>query len=153
MPAQKHTKQIAKNRRATYEYELTDRFEAGLELRGTEVKSLRQGFGQITEAHVRVTNGEAWLMGARIQPYSHASHENHAPARPRKLLLSKREISQLRRGQQEKGLTIVPLQLYFKGPWVKIEIALGRGKKLHDKRQDLRKKEDRKELARATRRR
>ncbi|MCB9761941.1 MAG: SsrA-binding protein SmpB [Alphaproteobacteria bacterium] len=145
-------KVIAKNRKARHEYELLERFEAGLELLGTEVKSLRNGKAQIAEAYVRLQGDEAYLVDAHIQPYTHAGQENHEPTRPRRLLLHRRELTRLRRATQEKGLTIVPVTLYFKGPWAKLEIAVARGKKLHDKRQDIRKREDDRDAQRAMRR-
>lgn len=139
-------KTIARNRKAKFEYEILDTYEAGLSLRGSEVKSLRAGKGTIAEAYVRLIDGEAWLVGANISPYPQASYNNHEPDRPRKLLLSRQELRRLKKATREKGLTIVPLQLYFKGPWVKLEIALARGRKLHDKRQYLKKKQDRRDM-------
>lgn len=143
---------IARNRRARHEYELLETFEAGLELLGTEVKSLRAGKAQITKAYVRIQDDQAWLVDAHIDPYSHATHDNHEPERARRLLLKRSEIAKLRRATQEKGLTLVPLQLYFKGPWAKLELALGRGKKLHDKRESLRERQDQREADRDRRR-
>jgi SsrA-binding protein len=144
---------ISRNRKARHEYELLDRFEAGLVLTGTEVKSLRSGKASLQEAYVRVENGEAFLVGANIPPYTHAGQENHQPTRRRKLLLSRRELQKLKKGLQEKGLTIVPLHLYFQGAWVKLEIALARGKKHHDKRQSLKSAQDKRDMDRALRRR
>jgi SsrA-binding protein len=142
----KTVRPIAQNRRATFEFEITDRFEAGMSLLGTEVKSLRNGKAQITDAYVRVKDGEAYLHAAHIAPYTHGSDNNHLAERVRKLLMQPAEIEKIRRGVQEKGLSVIPIAMYFKGPWAKIEIALARGKKLHDKREDLKAKADRREL-------
>ena len=139
-------KNIANNKKARHEFELLEKFEAGLCLLGSEVKSLRQGNGTIKEAWVRFENREAWLVGANFKPYEYATHVNHEPTRPRKLLLNKKQLRKLRSGTREKGLTIVPLTLFFKGPWVKLEIALARGKNLHDKRQSLKKKQAKRDI-------
>ena len=140
---------IAKNRRARHQYEVLDTYEAGLVLKGTEVKSLRGGKASMAEAYVRLRSGEAWLENCHIPPYDHAGHENHEPLSPRKLLLGKRELRKLSAAVQQKGLTIVPLQLYFRGAWVKVEIAVARGKKLHDKRESLKKHQAKREIDRA----
>lgn len=123
------------NRRAGFDYEILETFEAGIVLSGSEVKSLREGGGSITQAFARVRNGEIFLEGLNIQPYRQASYNNHEPVRPRKLLLNKREINEIRAGLDRRGLTVVPLKLYFKGGWAKVQIALARGRKRHDKRQ------------------
>ena len=142
-------KNISTNRQARREFELLQRFEAGLVLRGTEVKSLRAGTTSLKEAFIRVDDaGEAWLMNCHITPWTHAGRDNHDPVRPRKLLLHASELVKLRRGTQEKGMTIVPLRLYFKGSRVKVEIALAKGKKLHDKRHDLKARDARREMQR-----
>ena len=125
---------IARNKKARHEYDILETFEAGMSLLGSEVKSLRGGKATIKESFVKMEKGEAFLMRANIQPYSHATIENHEATRPRKLLLNSRELKKLRTGTREKGLTIVPLSIYFKGAWVKVEIALARGRKRHDKR-------------------
>ena len=122
------------NRRAKYDYELLDRFEAGLRLTGSEVKSLRNGGGSLAEAYVRSSGGELWLEGMTIPPYEQASYNNHEPLRRRKLLLTKREIAEIQRGLERGGLTCVPTKLYFKDGWAKVEIALARGRRKHDKR-------------------
>jgi SsrA-binding protein len=122
------------NRRARYDYELLERYEAGLRLTGSEVKSLRQGGGSLAEAFVRSDGRELWLEGMTIPPYEQASYNNHEPLRRRKLLLSKREIAEIERGLARGGLTCVPTKLYFKDGWAKVEIALARGRKKHDKR-------------------
>jgi SsrA-binding protein len=142
-----------RNRRATFDYDLLERFEAGLQLRGSEVKSLRQGGGSLAEAYARVEGGEVYLEGMTIPAYTEASYNNHEPLRRRKLLLNRREIETIQRGLERKGLTLVPLALYFKGGWAKVEIALARGKKLHDKRRDEAKKDARREIERALSRR
>jgi SsrA-binding protein len=142
---------IARNRKARHQYEILEIFEAGLVLAGTEVKSLRGGKASMGEAYVRVRGGEAWLENCHIPPYDHASHENHDPRAARKLLLSKRQIRTLQASIMQKGLTIVPLRLYFRGAWVKVEIAVARGKKLHDKRQSLKKLQAKRDIDRARR--
>jgi len=139
-------KNIANNKKARHEFEILDQFEAGLVLLGSEVKTLRQGNGTIKEAWVKFEKGEAWLIGANFKPYEYATHVNHEPMRPRKLLLNKKELRKLRSGTREKGLTIVPLSLFFKGPFVKLNIALARGKNLHDKRQSLKKKQAKRDI-------
>jgi len=140
---------IAKNRRARHRYEVMDTFEAGLVLKGTEVKSLRGGKASMAEAYVRLKDGEAWLEQCHIPPYDHAGQDNHDPVAPRKLLLGKRELRKLSAAVSQKGLTIVPLQLYSRGAWVKVEIAIARGKKLHDKRETLKKHQAKREIDRA----
>ncbi len=142
---------IAENRKARHDYELLETVVAGLVLLGTEVKSLRGGKGNVAEAWVRFVDDEAWLMDAHIPPYPQAHQFNHEPRRPRKLLLKARELEKLHRRTAEKGLTLVPLKLYFAGPWVKIEVGLGRGRKLHDKRNALKEKQDKREMDRARR--
>jgi len=122
------------NRRARHDYDLLDRFEAGMQLTGSEVKSLRQGGGSLAEAYVRVSRGEVWLEGMNIPVYEQASYNNHELTRRRKLLLNKREIVEIERGLERGGLTCVPLKLFWKDGWAKLEIALARGRKRHDKR-------------------
>ncbi len=140
---------MLRNRRATHDYEVLDRFEAGLQLSGSEVKSLRGGGGSIAEAFARLDGGEVFLEGMTIPPYSEASYNNHEPLRRRKLLLKRREIDEIARGLERKGLTLIPLKLYFKDGWAKIEVALARGKKLHDKRRDAAAKDAKREMERA----
>jgi SsrA-binding protein len=139
------------NRRASFDYELLETFEAGIALTGSEVKSLRQGGGSLAEAFARFRNGEIWLEGMHIQPYQQASYNNHDPLRSRKLLMNKREIEEIRRGLERKGLTLVPTKLYFKDGWAKLQVALARGKKLYDKRQDQAKKDAQRQIDRAIR--
>ncbi|MDH7498853.1 MAG: SsrA-binding protein SmpB [candidate division NC10 bacterium] len=131
---------IALNRRARHEYHIEEVFEAGIVLRGTEVKSLRAGKANLKDAHGEVKGGEVLLLGCHISPYQAASRANHDPLRPRALLLHKRQIRYLVGKVAEKGWTLVPLSLYFKGPRAKVELALARGKKLYDKREEERRK-------------
>jgi len=142
---------IATNRRARHEYEILETVEAGLVLRGTEVKSLRAGLVNFKDSYASVRTGEGWLLGCHINPYSHGTDANHDPERDRKLLLHKREIDRLGGKVSEKGLTLVPLRLYFKDGRAKIELGLARGKKLHDKRATLREREVRREMDKAAR--
>jgi SsrA-binding protein len=139
---------VASNRRARHRYEVLDRFEAGIELRGSEVKSLREGKAQIAEAYAAIEDGELWLRNAHIPPYEPAAGENHEPERPRKLLLHKREIDRLMGQTQKKGLTLVPLRIYFKGPRAKLELALARGKEQRDRRRELRDRDQQREIDR-----
>jgi len=133
-------KVLASNRRARHDYEILETFEAGLALKGTEVKAARAGKVQLKESYVEVREGEAWLVGAHISPYSHGNIMNHVPDRDRKLLLSRRQIDRLFGRSILAGQTVVPLQMYLKGNWIKLEIALAKGKKLHDKRQAAKEK-------------
>lgn len=134
------------NRRARYDYELLEMYEAGLVLMGSEVKSLRTGQATIGEAFARFKDGELWLEGMHIPVYTEASYNNHDPLRSRKLLLNKRELSQLQKDVERKGLTIVPVKLYFKAGWVKMQIAVGRGKKNYDKRKDEAKRDAKRQM-------
>ncbi|MCL3776784.1 MULTISPECIES: SsrA-binding protein SmpB [unclassified Actinomyces] len=142
-------KTIARNKKATHDYFIEDRYEAGLVLTGTEVKALRMGRASLTEAWIEIDRGEAWLQGAHIPEYLQGTWNNHAPRRKRKLLLHRSEIERLAMRVQAKGYTIVPLELYFVGGRVKVEIALARGKQDWDKRQSLREAQDKREAARA----
>ena len=134
---------VATNRQASYRYNLLERFEAGLVLTGTEVKSLRESGAQLKDAYAVVRDGEVWLIGLYIAPYGPASRENHEPERTRKLLLHKHEIERLIASTRERGLTLVPTRIYFAGPRsrAKVEIALARGKDLYDKRESIKKRE------------
>jgi len=132
---------IARNRQASHRYNLLDRWEAGLVLTGTEVKSLRDGKAQIKDGYAALRDGEVWLHNVHIPPYAPASRENHEPERPRKLLMHKHEIERLIGKTREKGLTLVPTRMYFSGGRAKVEIALARGRKAHDKR-DYEKEKD-----------
>ena len=140
---------VASNRRARHKFEILESFEAGLELRGSEVKSLRDGKAQIAEAYATVQDNEVWLRNAYIPPYEPAAIENHEPERPRKLLLHKRQIERLIGQTQQKGLTLVPLRIYFKGPRAKLELGLARGKEQRDRRRELRDRDQRREIDRA----
>ena len=139
---------ITTNRRARFDYEITERFEAGLVLTGSEVKSLRQGSAQIVESFVKLYRQGADLMNLTIPPYEMGGHFNHEPRQPRRLLLHKAEIEKLRKGTEQKGMTIIPTKLYFKDGRVKVEIALGRGKKTVDKRQTIADRESKRRLDR-----
>jgi len=130
-------KLISDNRRARHDYHLLDRFEAGVVLSGTEVKSLREGKTSLQQAYADVREGEAWLVGVHIPEYTQGNRANHDPDRPRKLLLHRREIDRLYGQVREKGVTVVPTRLYFKDGRVKVELALAKGKELHDKRRDI----------------
>ena len=143
---------IATNRQASFKYTLLDKWECGMVLTGTEVKSLRDKKAVIKDGYATVYNGEVWLHNVHIAPYPPATTENHEPERPRKLLMHKREIERLIGKTREKGLTIVPTRLYFKGPRAKVEIALARGKDVGDKRQTIKEREMKREMERAIRR-
>ncbi len=146
--AKPEKKLIANNKKAYHEYFLEERYEAGIELHGTEVKSLRTGKCSIKEAFVRVENGEVFIYGMHISPYEKGNIFNRDPLRPKKLLMHKAEIRKLVGKQAEQGYTLVPVEVYFKGSLVKVEIALARGKKLYDKRHDIAKKDMRREAER-----
>jgi SsrA-binding protein len=150
---EKGQKYIARNRRALHDYAIEDTYEAGLVLTGTEVKSLRQGRASLTDGFAEITDGEAWLHNVHIPEYTQGTWTNHAPRRIRKLLLHRSEIERLLSKTSEQGLTLVPLSLYFKDGHVKAEIALARGKRTYDKRQDLAKRDAAREMDRALRRR
>jgi len=136
---------LARNRRARRDYELLDRLEAGIVLTGTEVKSARAGRVQLKDSYVEVRNGEAWLIGAHISPYDHGNRENHDPERTRKLLLHRREINRLLGATTRRGLTIIPLSVYLKDNHVKLELAVAQGRKLYDKREAKRRREQERE--------
>jgi SsrA-binding protein len=149
MARPKGEKLIAENRRARHDYELLDRFEAGLVLTGTEVKSLREGRASLQQAYADVRDGEAWLIGASIAEYGHGNIANHDPDRPRKLLLHRGEISSLIGKIKERGLTVVPTRLYWKDGRAKVELALARGKEQRDKRRDIARREADRQIERA----
>ena len=143
-----------RNRKARHRFQILETVQCGLVLRGTEVKSLRAGQGSLDEAHARIAGDEVWLLGFHIAPYSHAHAANHEPTRRRKLLLQRREIRKLESKFVQKGLTLVPLEVYFSDRGlVKVTLALARGKSRADKRQDLKKTEHRREMDRAMRQR
>jgi SsrA-binding protein len=139
------------NRRARFEFEFLERLEAGIALTGTEIKSIRTGQISLTEAYARIRDGELWLVGMHIPPYKEGSFSNHEPLRLRKLLLRRAELDRLAGRVAEKGLTLVPTRLYFKRGRVKIEVALARGKKLWDKRREVKDRDVKREIARAVR--
>jgi len=140
---------VATNRQASYRYNLLEKWEAGMELMGSEVKSIRNGGVQIKDAYAALDKGEVWLHNMHIAPYDPASREGHDPERPRKLLLHRKEIERLIGKTQEKGLTLVPTRVYFKGSRAKVEIALAKGKDHVDKRRDLKAKDQKREIDRA----
>jgi SsrA-binding protein len=142
------TKLITENRRARHDYHLLERVEAGVQLTGTEVKSLRAGGAQLGQAYAEIRGGEAWLVGASISEYAQGNLQNHRPERDRKLLLHRREIDSLAGKVGEKGLTLVPTRLYFKDGRVKVELALARGKERIDKRRDLAERDARRQIER-----
>jgi SsrA-binding protein len=141
---------VCVNRKARHDYLIEETYEAGLVLTGSEVKSLRAGRANLKDSHARITaGGEAVLVGTHISPYGPAVHTGHEPTRPRKLLMHRRELARLIGKVKERGFTLVPLRLYFKGPYAKIELALARGKRQYDKRVALREKDVKREMARA----
>jgi SsrA-binding protein len=139
---------VATNRRARHKFQVLERMETGIELRGSEVKSLRDGKAQINEAYAVIDRGEVWLRGAHIPPYLPAADQNHAPDRPRKLLLHRREIERLIGKTAERGLTLVPTRIYFKGPRAKVELALAKGKEGRDRRREIADRDLRREVER-----
>jgi SsrA-binding protein len=149
---QQGVKVITKNRRARHDYVLLERFEAGLVLTGTEIKSVRAHQVNLQQSFVQARDGELWLVDAHIAPYEHAGHTNHEPDRPRKLLLKNREIDKIIVALTTKGLTMVPTRLYLRDGWAKVEVALARGKKRYDKRLDLAKRDAQRQMERELRR-
>lgn len=146
-------KVVARNRKAEHEYFLEDRYEAGIVLRGTEIKSVRAGQVSLQQAYVALERGEAWLHGAHIAPYDPASNMNHDPTRSRKLLLQKRELRKLERDVSQKGYTIVPTRMYLTHGLAKLEIALAKGKRQYDKRRKLKERDAERQIERALSRR
>jgi SsrA-binding protein len=142
---------VASNRYASFRFEFLDKIEAGLVLQGTEVKALREGGVQIKDGYASFRDGELWLHNVHIAPYAPASRENHEPERPRKLLVHRREIDRLEARIKERGLTLVPTRIYFKGSRAKVEIALARGKDRFDKRQSIKERESARDMQRALR--
>lgn len=141
-----HTKRIAANRRARFDYEILESFEAGLVLRGTEIKSLRQGKASIAESYAKFQGSELFIIGMDIPPYVAGNRFNHEATRPRKLLLHQSELKKLARAVTQEGLTIIPLELYLKDQYAKLSIALGRGKKLYDKRESEKKRTEERKM-------
>lgn len=152
-PAQRERQSVARNPRASHDYHLIETWECGVVLTGTEVKSLRQGRASIKEAYARLRNGEVWLEGLNITPYEQGNRYNHDPVRTRKLLLHRREIERMIGATERDGLTLVPLEVYFSDGRAKVALALGRGKKQHDKREDIKRRLADREAARAVSRR
>ena len=142
---------IATNRKAYHEFFILDKFEAGIELLGSEVKSLREGSGNLKEGYVVIRDGNAVLIGVHISPYSHTGFIGHDPLRDRQLLLNKREISKLVKKVSEKGLTLIPLRMYFKNGWVKVEFGLAKGKHHYDKKDSIKKRDIKRETEREVR--
>jgi SsrA-binding protein len=142
---------VASNRYARYRYELLEKLECGVELQGTEVKALRESGAQLKDGYVNVRDGELWLHSVHIPPYAPASRENHEPERPRRLLAHRREIDRLMGQVKERGFTLVPTRVYFAGGRAKVEIALGRGKDLYDKRQTIKERESKRDMERGVR--
>jgi len=140
--------EIATNRRALHDYHILERFEAGIALKGTEVKSIRQGLATLNGAFARVENAEVWLYDADIQPYARASTEQHEPKRHRRLLLNHGEINKLFQATTVGGHSLIALRMYWKGPHVKVEIGIGQGKQAHDKRADIKQKAEKREASR-----
>lgn len=143
---------VAQNKKARHDYHILETWEAGLVLQGTEVKSLRAGKVSLKDSYARVRNGEVFLYNCHISPYEKGTHTNHDPERVRKLLLNKREIRKLTGSVEEKGLTLTALKIYFKNGRAKIEIGLARGKKLHDKREDIAKRDAKRDMERMRKR-
>ena len=152
-PTEPKVESVAKNRQARHEYQVLDTWEAGIVLAGTEVKSMREGKVNITDAYGIVRDGEVYILNMNIPPYSRGGYVNHEPTRLRKLLLHQREIRRLIGGVERQGLTLVPLEVYFKNGRAKVRLALAKGKKLHDKREDSKKKDAERDMARAFRKR
>jgi SsrA-binding protein len=149
MAKERGRKVVAQNRKARYDYAIEDTYEAGLVLTGTEVKSLREGRASLVDGYCEISDGEMWLQNAHIPEYTQGTWTNHTPRRKRKLLLHRQEIDKLERRVNERGLTIVPLSMYFKDGRAKVEIALATGKREYDKRHALRERQDRREAERA----
>lgn len=148
MSKEKDSRLIANNKKAYHDYFIEEKYEAGVSLHGTEVKSLRMGKCSIKESFIRIENGEVFVYGMHVSPYEKGNIFNRDPLRPKKLLMHRAEIRRLQSRIAEKGYTLVPLQVYFKNSLVKVEIGLARGKKLYDKRQDIAKKDQRREAER-----
>jgi SsrA-binding protein len=144
---------VATNRRARHKFEIVERLEAGIQLQGSEVKSLRDGKAQLGDSYAVIEGGEAWLRNLHISPYPPASHQNHDPERPRKLLLHRYEIERLIGKTQQRGLTLIPTRIYFKGPHAKVELALARGKEGRDRRREIAERDMRREVEREYKRR
>ena len=142
---------VASNRQAYHRYNMLEKWECGIELTGPEVKSLRDGKIQLKDGYASLEKGELWLHNVHIAPYPAAARENQEPERVRKLLLHRRELARMEGKTSEKGLTLVPTRVYFNGPWAKVEVSLAKGKELHDKRRELKAKDQKREIDRALR--
>jgi SsrA-binding protein len=147
-PPKPAPKVVADNRRARHEYEILSTIETGIELYGTEVKSMRAGKANLADAFARIEKGQLWLHNCHISPYEHGNRFNHEPLRPRRLLAHSNEIARLEQQMKEKGLTLIPLKLYFKRNWVKVDLALARGKHLYDKREAITERDSKRQLDR-----
>ncbi len=143
---------IVSNRKARHEYEILETLEGGLVLTGTEVKSLRAGKANLLDAYALLKGGEVWLLGMHINPYEHGSYRNHVPDRTRKVLLHARQIYKLQGRVAERGLALIPLAIYFKGPYAKVELAIARGKRLYDKRESIKRRDAERDLRQRTKR-
>lgn len=144
--AENERRVVVSNRKARHEYHILDTFEAGISLKGTEVKSLRKGNANLLDSYAVVKNGEVWLLGLHISPYEQGNINNHEPTRTRKLLLQRKQIRKLVGNVREKGLTLIPLSIYFKGAYAKVELALAQGKKHYDKREAISRRDAEREL-------
>ncbi len=144
-------KSVVVNRRARFDYFILDKVEAGIALRGTEVKSIRNGKVNLGDAYAQIEDGEAWLLQMHVSPYEQGNRNNHDPLRRRKLLMHRRQILKLKQATQEKGLTLIPLALYFKGSHLKVELGLAKGKRHHDRREDVARRDAEREIQRARR--
>ena len=142
-------KLVTQNKKAYHDYSIEDTFEAGMQLLGTEVKSLRDGKANLKDSYVHIKAAEMFLFNCHISPYSHGNIQNHEPLRTRKLLLHRKEIERLKGKAQQKGYTLIPLKIYFKGPFAKVEIGLGKGKREYEKRETLKEREAKREMERA----
>ncbi|MCL0034157.1 SsrA-binding protein SmpB [Thermodesulfovibrionales bacterium] len=140
---------VCQNKKAYYDFSIAETTEAGIQLLGTEVKSLRGGRANLKDGYVLIKNSEVFLLNCHISPYSHGNITNHEPLRTRKLLLNKKEINRLRDKAQQKGYTLIPLKIYFKGPYAKVEIGLAKGKRLYEKREIIKEREAKREIERA----
>lgn len=145
--AEERQRVLISNRKARHDYHILDTVEAGIALKGTEVKSLRKGNANLQDSYALIKGGEIWVLGMHISPYEQGNINNHDPVRTRKLLLQKKEIRKLLAKVQEKGLTLVPLSVYFKGPYAKVELAIAQGKKSYDKRAVLKERDARREIS------
>lgn len=142
---------VCQNKKAYHDYFIEESIEAGIQLLGTEVKSLRDGKANLKDSYIIIKNSEVYLLNCHISPYSHGNILNHAPLRTRKLLLHKKEIERLKGKIQQKGYTLIPLKIYFKGPYAKVEVGLAKGKRLYEKRETIKEREARREIGRAIR--